>query len=266
VSGTFSSADLRAVCEAAARAAGDHARRHEGRRRETLTRLAHDVKLALDSECQQRAEAVILGAYPGHPIIGEEGSHEGGAGVPEWIVDPIDGTINFTHGLAYWCVSVAVREGGRMRAGVVYAPALGELFTATDDGPARCNGAPLRVSDTAAAADAMVLTGLAKDLGPSHPSFRLVSCLSERVQKIRIQGAAALDLCQVARGAADAFVEAGVNLWDVAAGNLIVERAGGRFEALRPLGPLRMQYLGTNGRIHDELRRIVLAALPPGPA
>jgi myo-inositol-1(or 4)-monophosphatase len=259
--GGISPADLLGVAVEAATAAGRHALEHEHRRQEVASRFAHDVKLLLDFECQRVAEEVVRRTYPRHSILGEEGTQAGETGQPEWVIDPIDGTVNFTHGIRYWCTSVAVRAEGRIVAGAVYAPALGELYTAAAGAPALLNGQPIRVSPTEDPAHAIVFTGMAKNLACGEPSLELIRRLSAHVQKIRIMGAAALDICHVARGAADAFMEAGINIWDVAAGSLVVERAGGCFEALRALAPNRMQYLCTNGRLHPELRRRVLEVL-----
>ena len=107
------------------------------------------MKLQLDLECQRRAEEVILGAYPDHAILGEEGGAGASDGRPVWVVDPIDGTVNFSHGLPYWCTSIAVQVAGRTLAGVVYAPDLREVYAASVEVPATCNGQPIAVSDTA---------------------------------------------------------------------------------------------------------------------
>src|ERR1700690_2741130 len=138
--------DLLACAVGAARAAGLHALQNEGRRGEVAQSLAHDVKLNLDTECQVKAEQVIRLAYPEHAILGEEGGAEGDAATPLWIIDPIDGTVNFSHGLSYWCSSIAVQIGGKMVAGAVYAPVLNELFTASSEQTACCNDEPISVS------------------------------------------------------------------------------------------------------------------------
>lgn len=255
--------DLLACAVEAARAAGDHARANEARRHSVAERFAHDVKLHLDLECQEKAEEVIRTAFPGHSILGEErADREAGEGY-RWIVDPIDGTVNFLHGLQLWCSSVAVEKDGKVLAGAVYEPAMGELFTAAADAPALCNGRPIRVSATARAADALVVTGLSKNIDKNLATMEVLEAVSRAVQKARIMGAAAVDICNVACGRADGYIEAGIYLWDVAAGGLIVERAGGRAEVLEDLGGFRYRYLCTNGLLHDELRDVVRSALAP---
>jgi myo-inositol-1(or 4)-monophosphatase len=247
--------------EAAARAAGAHALAHSGRRGQVVRAFAHDVKLRLDRECQDRVEAIIRRRFPNHAILGEESETPAGPDTQSetvWVVDPIDGTVNFFHGLPWWCCSVAVQHNGRTLAGAVVAPALGECFTARAHGPACRNGRPIRVSTTARPADALVLTGVDKRRSRAGDSFRMFAALAAATQKARVLGAAALDLCRVACGEADAYYEGGIYLWDVAAGGLIVERAGGRAEILPGApGPDRLRFLATNGRLHAAFRRLL---------
>lgn len=224
---------------------------------------AHDVKLKLDVECQAIAERTILQAFPGHAILGEETA---GDAAPThspyvWIIDPIDGTVNFSHGLPFWCCSVAVQYQGRTVAGAVYGPALKELFTATVDGPARCNGRRLRVSETRRFDAAMVLTGLDQKLTRHMPRLGVFQAIAENARKARVMGAAALDICRVAAGQADGYFESGIYTWDVSAAGLVVERAGGKTESLAAMGPHRMMFMATNGRIHRTMKRLILSHL-----
>jgi myo-inositol-1(or 4)-monophosphatase len=255
-----SSADLLKAACAAAQAAGQHAWKNRGRRSEVVASFAHDVKLRLDLESQEVAESVLRQFFPHHRIRGEEstGPADGADDATcEWIIDPIDGTVNFSHGLPLWCCSIAVRAGGRMRAGVVYAPALDECYTATDDGPAECNGRRLAVSSVSSLSAALVMTGLDKGIDPRLPPFEIFRTLSASVQKARIMGVAALDLCRVAAGQADAYFENGIYIWDIAAAGLIVERAGGRSETLADLGGGRLRHIASNGHIHEALRDLI---------
>ncbi len=260
------SAELLNAAREAAHAAGQHAWQNRGRRTEVVAAYAHDVKLRLDLESQAVAESVLRRRFPDHRILGEESTgadarpDDGGC---EWIIDPIDGTVNFSHGLPFWCCSIAVRAAGRVRAGVVYAPALDECYTATWDGPAECNGRPLAVSAVASLAAALVMTGLDKNIDPRLPPFEVFRALSGAVQKARICGTAALDLCRVAAGQADGYFENGIYIWDIAAAGLIVERAGGRSEILADLGEGRLRHLATNGLLHDPLRALIQSAIDP---
>ena len=248
------------IAVAAARAAGGHARDQRHRRGEAHQLLAHDVKLALDVECQGIAEKILRARAPGHAILGEESvgaAETADADTPLWIVDPIDGTVNFSHGLPFWCCSIGVRLGTRTLAGAVYAPDMDELYTATADGPALCNGAPLHVSSVAAVSEALIMTGLDKQVDPRLPPFEIFRAISVQAQKARIVGTAALDLCRVAAGQADAYFESGIYVWDIAAAALIVERAGGRTELLGELGHGRLRFLASNGLIHEAVRNII---------
>lgn len=244
-----SQGDLLACAVEVVRAAGAHAVRNESRRQEALQRTAHDVKLALDHECQRKMEEVIQGAYPRHHILGEEGGGRGDASQPQWILDPIDGTVNFSHGLPYWCHSAAVQVDGRTVAGAVLAPAYGELYTACADTPALCNERPIRVSDVETLDRAMVLTGLEKNFDQHSRSLEVTRGIVLKVQKLRLLGAAALDLCQIACGRADVFFESGLHVWDIAAAELIIQRAGGHAENLAKFSDVRFRYFASNAAL-----------------
>ncbi|HMO03238.1 MAG TPA: inositol monophosphatase family protein [Kiritimatiellia bacterium] len=225
---------LLAVCRDAARAAGLHALREKARRSEIHERFSHDVKLQLDREAQHTAVEAIHKVFPGDPVLGEEWTVDGATNGVEWILDPIDGTVNFFHGIPWWCSSVAVRVHGTVVAGSVYAPEFDHLYEASTDTPARCNGVTLKVAETRRLADALVVTGSEKELNPRDPPLATAQRLAPHVQKVRILGAAALDLCQVAVGSVDIFCQTGLYLWDVAAAGLIIQRAGGSF-AIQPI-------------------------------
>jgi myo-inositol-1(or 4)-monophosphatase len=254
--------DLLAICMEAAKAAGHHARVNESRRRQILQAGQHDVKLALDVECQQKAENVIRAHWREHAILGEESKSSAVQGDrPLWIIDPIDGTVNFMHGLPYWCSSVAVQIAGRTVAGAVYMPVLGELFTAAREKPALLNGKTIRVSSTPRLEEALVFAGLSKHLGKDAATLAVFEAISFRARKTRLMGAAAVDICNVACGRGDGYFESSIHLWDVAAAGLVLECAGGKVEVLEQFDPVRMRYLGTNGLVHEELKGIVKEAL-----
>ena len=242
---------------AAAQAAGEHARTNLARRHEVFQRTAHDVKLQLDLECQAQAAEVIHRHCPTHAFLGEEGGDYSDSAEYLWIVDPIDGTVNFTHGLPLWCSSVAVRQAGQIVAGAVYAPMLKQLYTATREGPALCNGQPLHVSTTQRLEEALVCTGIFKNQPLSQNFF---AALCHSIQKARIYGSAALDLCFVAAGQAEGYFEAKIFLWDIAAAGLIAERAGARVEVLERYDALACRLLASNGHIHDALKQVILSA------
>lgn len=260
----MSTKELLDCAKAAAMAAADHAARNTARRRESIAILRHDVKLRLDVEAQEHAERVIRERFPTHAILGEESQDAHAAPAPdayEWIIDPIDGTVNFTHGIAQWCTSVAVRQGNQVLAGVVYAPMVQELFTATADGPATLNGNPIAVSAVDTLDQSIVMTGLDKNVSSTVPPFAIFNKLAANTQRVRIMGAAALDICHVASGIADAYFESGIYIWDVAAAGLIVQRAGGAAGILRQLDPQRLMFLASNGRTHAAMTQLIEEAI-----
>lgn len=277
-----SDADLKLLlecAEGAARAAGRHALNNLHRRREINAAGLHDVKLQLDVECQAAAVQAVRDAFPDHDVLGEEDDHDKNAppiagrlkGSPVlcpqsmgrhlWLIDPIDGTVNFSHGMPHWCCSVAVIRDDAVLAGAIYAPELDECYTATADTPTLLNGNPVSVSSTDALDMAMVRTGLDRNTGMDYPPFCIFEAVGKVVQRPRIMGSAALDMCHVACGQADGYIETGIYLWDVAAAGLIVNRAGGRAELLRHLQGGRLQYLATNGKLHEPLRKLVEEAI-----
>lgn len=242
----------------AARAAGTHAIENHSRRDEVFKTSRFDVKLMLDIESQKKAESVISARFPEHDILGEEDECETERRHRyEWIIDPIDGTINFSHGLPMWCTSVAVRQGEDVVAGAVYAPMLNELYTATLEHASELNGVGIRVSNVADMKKSMITTGLNRFPDTPCSPFELLELLASEVQKVRLLGSAALDLCRVARGHCEAYFETGVFIWDTAAAGLIVTQAGGRCISVVRETKHRHSFLGTNGHIHDPLRDVL---------
>ena len=227
-------------------------------------RSRHDVKLRLDVECQRIATEAIQRRFPGHVIVGEEDPPELAAtarpGAVRWIIDPIDGTVNFSHGLPMWCCSIAAMAGEEVVAGAVYAPMWQELFTATRGGGAFRNGQRIAVSTVGRTTESIVLTGLDKNADPRRPPLEIFRAISQSVQRARIMGCAALDICRVACGQAEGYFERGIYLWDIAAAGLICREAGGRAEILARLDGRRLEFLATNGLIHAALRRCIREA------
>ncbi len=261
----------------AATAGARYALRHVARRGETVQTHPHDVKLALDIECQREIETFIRGRFPDHALLGEEDQTlwkgqriatdrpampPPAADALEWIIDPIDGTVNFSHGLPVWCCSVAVRRGATVLAGAVYAPMLNALYAAAADGPATCNGDPIHVSASPTLAESIIMTSMDRNVAPDVPPLACFGRIAAASRKARIAGSAAVDLCWVAQGAADGYFEASIYRWDVAAAGLIVERAGGQTDVLAIRDtPHQMSFMASNGQIHDQLKSI----LPPFP-
>ena len=191
------------------------------------------------TEVDQAAEAAIIetlrGAYPGHAILAEESGHaagQQGASIEKaehiWIIDPLDGTTNFIHGMPQYAISIALAQRGVVTQGLVYDPNRDELFTATRGRGAFLNNRRIRVSNRTRLDQALVGTGFPQSrLDNLDDYLRLFRVLIERTAAVRRPGAASLDLCYAGCGRYDGFFEIGLQSWDVAAGSLIVSEAGG---------------------------------------
>lgn len=216
------------VAVQAARAAGDLLKSNFGQSLDVNAFEAHDIKLELDVRSQELITSIILKHFPDHAIYGEEGLAGNQESEWHWIVDPIDGTVNFFYGLPHFCVSIALRKGGEIILGVIYDPMRDELWAVEKGGVATLNGQPCRVSSRNQLSDAVVSVGFAKNKSTIASGLPLFEKMISRVRKCRLMGSAALDLAYVATGRLDAYIESSVSLWDIAAGQLLVEAAGGK--------------------------------------
>lgn len=219
-----------------------------------------DLVTAADLEVEQMFRDRIAERFPQHVVLGEEGAEKTVTGEYRWIIDPVDGTTNFAHGLAIFCVSIALEIAGRVEVGVVYDPIAEELFTAERGQGARLNGAPIRVSANASLVDALLVTGFPYSVrdDPAH-HVDLFGVFLREAQAVRRLGSAALDLCYVASGRLDGYWEGSLHPWDMAAGALILHEAGGRTSnyAGAPLDLFRKQIVASNGPIHDAMLAVV---------
>ncbi len=186
-----------------------------------------DVVTEVDHAAEELIRERLLKARPGDGFVGEEGSSDSSASGVTWVVDPIDGTVNFLYGIPQYAISIAAREGDQVVAGVVLDVVKGECFTATRGGGARLDGRRVAVRDVVPLEQRLVITGFSYERPTRVAQAAAVHRLLGRVRDVRRLGSAALDLCYVASGRADAYVEEGLNEWDLAAGGLVVEEAGG---------------------------------------
>jgi myo-inositol-1(or 4)-monophosphatase len=234
------------VARAAARAASDLLR---GAQAEQIRGKLNPKDLV--TEWDIRSEELIRRVLEptGIPVLGEEAGQSGGAGSARWVVDPIDGTVNFAHGLPIWAISIALEEHGRAVCGVVAAPALGWWFEAEAGGGARDeHGVALRVSDTRDLEQALLVTGFPYDRATSPDNnFAEWEHLQRRAGACRRLGAASIDLCLVARGWMDGYWERKLKPWDYAAGALCVVEAGGIVDLHEG------EVVASNGAIHQGL-------------
>ena len=193
-------------------------------------KLVNDFVTDVDHAAEQIIIETLLAAYPGHGILAEESGQEHGAKDSEfvWIIDPLDGTTNFIHGLPVYCVSIALAVKGKVEQAVIYDPSRNDLFTATKGRGAYMNDRRLRVSKRIKLQECLISTGF-----PFRPTddfnsyLRMMGDVMQRTAGLRRPGAAALDLAYVAAGFTDGFFETGLQPWDVAAGSLLVTEAGG---------------------------------------
>ncbi len=238
-----------AAAEQAARKAGSFLRNRFHGQKLVDEEHEHDIKLQLDKEAQALIAEELRTSFPEYALLGEEGYSAGDA-THEWVIDPIDGTVNYFYGIPIFCVSIALRVAGRFVLGCVYDPMQDECFCALAGGGATCNGRPIVVSSRSCMAEAVVFIGHGHHDGSGEAGIRRFAHVSAQVRKIRILGSAAIALCYIASGRFDAYVEGRINLWDFAAARVILEAAGGMLEFCpADAGGISGSIIAWNGRI-----------------
>jgi myo-inositol-1(or 4)-monophosphatase len=253
---------LLATAVEAALAAGRLQRQHFRSPLDVQKKGAIDLVTEIDIAVERDFRRLIGERFPDHAVMGEEGGLAGGreGASHRWIIDPIDGTTNYAHGLALFCVSIALEVDGETVLGVIFDPMAEELFTAERGEGARLNGRRIHVSDCRSLTDALVCTGFPYSVRekPGHliAGFAEFMRLSRAVRRL---GSAALDLCYTAAGRFDAFYEESLHAWDIAAGALLVEEAGGRVTGVMgaPFSPHGGHIVASNGHLHG----VVLSTL-----
>lgn len=193
-----------------------------------------DVVTAADEACEAYIKSVIHSRFPGHGVIAEESGEENPDKEWRWVIDPLDGTTNFSQGYPMFCCSIALEHNGEAVVGVVYAPYLDELFHAVKGCGAFLNGKPIHCSMKDAAATAVLATGAPYDrnINPDN-NLAEIAYIMPLVRAVRLDGSAAMDLCYMAAGFYDAYWELNLKHWDVAAGRLIAREAGAVVEDIR---------------------------------
>jgi myo-inositol-1(or 4)-monophosphatase len=276
---TISQKSALATAVKAAHAAGQVMRTNWHKPKRVKVAEAHDIKLELDVRCQKLIEKILRSAFPSIPLLGEEGDTGNVNAEYRWVVDPIDGTVNYFFGMPHAAVSIALqarsdtwhvpsdKKNARPRAahpatchlshvtllGVIYDPFTDELWTVVRGGPTRLNGKIVRVSRRSRLEEAVIAMGFSKSRENLEQSLPHLNRLARRVKKIRIMGSAALELAYVASGRLDAYVERTINLWDIAAGALMVECSGGEFYT-RPAPGGKFRMCADNGRLRRKLQ------------
>jgi myo-inositol-1(or 4)-monophosphatase len=228
-------------------------RAHEVSAKSTPTDLVSEADLSTERMIRARLEA----ARPHDAIIGEEGDDRPGTSGLRWVVDPLDGTVNFLFGIPEWCVSIACEDAGGVLAGVIFDPMRGETWAATHDGAPTLDGAPVQGSTQADLSEALVATGFGYDAAVREAQAGVIARLLPRVRDLRRMGSAALDLVWTAAGRYDAYYERGVKHWDTAAGMLICGRAGLTVRELPAAPPAQSGVFVAAPAIADELYALV---------
>lgn len=231
---------------------------------------APELKGAVDpvTEADRESEAVIVEMISRHRpddgILAEEGSEAATRSGRRWVIDPLDGTVNFVHAIPHSAVSIGLEDENGGLVGIVIDPFRSEEFTAVRDGGALLNGSPIRVSERTRMQDSMFATGFAYDRQQRGKTYTdLIADVLAKAQAVRRLGTAAIDFAWVACGRYEGHWEFGLKAWDLAAGALLIQEAGGRLTDSYG-GPARPEdVVATNGHLHEELRAIVAANRPP---
>ena len=242
------------AAEKAARAAGELLRQSFHRPLQVNAAEAHDIKLKIDVEAQELITKMLLKQFPEHALYGEEGIVGDQSSQHQWVVDPLDGTVNYFYGIPHFCVSIALRFKGEIIVGVIYDPIREELWSGQKGEKPKLNGEHFRVSTRADLAEAVISVGLSKTGVTIEAGLPLLQQMIHRARKCRLLGSAALDMAYVACGRLDAYIEQGISLGDVAAGWILVETAGGSVD-LQPRQDMKDKYsiIASNGVIDLKL-------------
>lgn len=222
-----------------------------------------DINLVTEADLASEKHIIekIKSRYPKHSILAEESGEAvlDGDSVWKWIIDPLDGTTNYAHGYPCFCVTIALEHEGQIVVGVTFDPTRNELFSAERGQGANLNGRPIRVSETEKLSEALVVTGFPYNFSDEKDFERHLTNFLLKSRGVRRDGSAAIDMAYVACGRFDGFWEEGLNPWDVAAGTLLIEEAGGqisyydgsKFSIYKP--PI----CSSNGLIHAEMLQVL---------
>ncbi|MHC4870896.1 MAG: inositol monophosphatase family protein [Planctomycetota bacterium] len=212
----------------AAKAAGEIQKKHFGEILQVDEKDRFDIKLQVDKLCEEKIIEIISEKFPGHAILGEE---SGASGSSEncWVIDPLDGTVNFFYGVPSFCCSIGLEIKGEPHIGVIYNPCCDELFTAEKGKGAFLNGKRITVSDVSEIDQCMVAIGFMKDENTITAAVEAIDRSIREIFKIRCMGSAALDMAYIAAGRFTGYYECGIRNWDISAGKALLAEAGGKF-------------------------------------
>ena len=246
----------------AARRAGQTLHDHYNKPHEVSYKGKIDLVTEMDQESERIVTEILRQSFPEYGILGEEGSKSTAPYSCRWIIDPLDGTTNYTYGYPLFGVSIALEKQGEITLGVVFNPLLDEMFTAEKGGGAYLNGTSIHVTGTNELGKSLLASGFPYDVwSSSRNNCNEWETLIKKTISIRCDGSAALDLCHTACGRLDGYWELDLEAWDMAAGALIVKEAGGSVTQAdgKPFSHLQRSVLASNGHLHqlilDELKR-----------
>jgi myo-inositol-1(or 4)-monophosphatase len=246
------------VALSAAKEAGEVLREGFGWQHSVRYKGEVDLVTEVDEQAEQVIREILFGAFPAYGMLAEEGGALVGKENARWIVDPLDGTTNYAHGLAIFAVSIALERAGEVVLGVVHDPIREETYVAERGAGATLNGEPIRVSDTDELIQALIATGFPYDRTDMPEALELFGRFSALTRGMRRLGSTALDLCYVAAGRLEGYYERGIWPWDIAAGGLILEESGGRITDYRG-GKLNLEgreIVASNGALHPTMTKL----------
>ena len=240
---------------AAAKAAGEVLRNCFGQHQEVKYKGEVDLVTQADENAEQTIKEILQETFPHYGMLAEESGSLEGKGDTRWIVDPLDGTTNYAHGLPVFCTSIALEKDSEVVLGVVHDPVANEIYAAERGNGATLNGEPISVSNTAEPIRALLATGFPYDRNEVPVALEIFGQFALRTQSMRRLGSAALDLCYVAAGRLDGYYERGIKVWDIAAGILILREAGGKATDYsgHELDLERGEVVASNGPLHPDL-------------
>jgi myo-inositol-1(or 4)-monophosphatase len=247
------------IALSAARRAGEVLRAGFGVEHSITYKGEVDLVTEIDEQAERVIREELLGTFPSYGMLAEEGGELAGDDDTRWIVDPLDGTTNYAHRLPIFCVSIALERDGEVVLGVVHDPMHEETFVAEQGRGATLNGEPIKVSDTDELIRALIATGFPYDRAEMPEALELFGRFAATTQGMRRLGSAALDLCYVAAGRIDGYYERGIWPWDLAAGSVILQEAGGKLTNYRGdvLDLDGREIVASNGRLHPSIMRLM---------
>jgi myo-inositol-1(or 4)-monophosphatase len=242
----------------AAKEAGEMLRKGFGWQHSIRYKGEVDLVTEVDEQAEQVIRESLLGAFPAYGMLAEEGGALEGEKDARWIVDPLDGTTNYAHGLPIFCVSIALESSGEVVLGLVHDPIREETYVAERGGGATLNDEPIRVSDTGELIQALIATGFPYDRPKMPEALEHFGRFAAITRGMRRLGSTALDLCYVAAGRLDGYYERGIWAWDLAAGSLILEEAGGKVTDYRGsiLNLEGREIVASNGALHGAMTKL----------